>query len=62
MKPDDLGPVPDDPDGGRTVRIEVRMSGQFFLLQMLENSPTFPQDDLISKSVQHESCAPRRGS
>ena len=60
MKPDDLGPVPDDPGGGRTIRVEVRTSGQFFLLQMLENSPKLPQDDLKSKSVQHESCASRR--
>ena len=60
MKPDDLGPVPDDRDGGRTVWVEVQTSGQFFLLQMLENSPKLPQDDLKSKSVQHGSYASRR--
>ena len=62
MKPDDLAPVLDDPGGGWTIRVEVRTSGQFFLLQMLENSPKLPQDDRKSKSVQHESCASRRGS
>ena len=60
MKPDDLGPVPDDPDGGRTIRVEVRTSGQLFLLKTLENGPKAHRDDLGSKSVQHESCASRR--
>ena len=60
MKPDDLGPVPDDPGGGRTIRVEVRTSGQLFLLQTLENGPKHPRDDLRSKIVQHESCAYRR--
>ena len=60
LKLDDLSPVADDRDGGRTVRVEVRTSGQFFLLQMLENSPKLPQDDLRSKSVQHESYVPRQ--
>ena len=61
MKPDDLGPVPDDPGGGRTIRVEVRTSGQLFLLQTLENGPKHHQDGLGSKSVQHENCASRRG-
>jgi hypothetical protein len=60
MKPDDLGPAPDDPGGGRTIRVEVRTSGRFFLLQVLENSPKFPQDDLKSERVQQQSCASRR--
>ena len=60
MKPDDLGPVLDDPGGGRTIRVEVRTSGQLFLLQTLENGREPHQDDLGSKSVQHESCEYRR--
>ena len=57
---DDLGPVPDDPGGGRTIRVEVRTSGQLFLLQTLENGPKHRQDGLGWKRVQRESCASRR--
>ena len=40
MKADDLGPAPDDPGGGQTIRVEVRTSGQLFLLQTLERPET----------------------
>ena len=49
MKPDDLGPVPDDPGGGRTIRVEVRTSGQLFILHTLENGPKHHQDGLGRK-------------
>ena len=37
------------------------VSGHVFLLQPLKNGPKHPQDGLRWKSVQHESCASRRG-